>query len=110
MKKQEIKNIAASVEDLGYWGLFRSDHFTNRNPPDMDSLELWTSLTWLADNTKRIHFGSMVSPFSFRHPAMTARTASADRAPGPKTPAFNRWSFLLFSECGTGVQPVSALL
>ena len=71
------KNIAASVEDLGYWGLFRSDHFTNRNPPDMDSLELWTSLTWLADNTKRIHFGSMVSPVSFRHPALTARTASA---------------------------------
>ena len=71
------KNISAAVEDLGFWGLFRSDHFTNRNPPDKDSLELWASLTWLADNTKRIHFGSMVSPVSFRHPAITARTASA---------------------------------
>jgi F420-dependent oxidoreductase-like protein len=71
------KRIAAAVEDLGFWGLFRSDHFTNRNPPDKDSLELWASLTWLAGNTNRICFGSMVSPISFRHPAITARTASA---------------------------------
>ncbi|MBX3053381.1 MAG: TIGR03560 family F420-dependent LLM class oxidoreductase [Caldilineaceae bacterium] len=71
------KRIAAAVEDLGYAALTRSDHFTNPNPPDMDSLELWVSLTWLADNTKRIEFGPLVSPVSFRHPAMTARMATA---------------------------------
>lgn len=65
------------VEDLGFVGLFRSDHFTNSNPPDIDSLELWTSLTWLASNTKRIEFGPLVTPFSFRHPVHTARMASA---------------------------------
>jgi F420-dependent oxidoreductase-like protein len=65
------------VEDLGFVGLFRSDHFTNSNPPDLDSLELWTSLTWLACNTKRIEFGPLVTPFSFRHPAFTARMAAA---------------------------------
>ncbi len=65
------------VEELGFVGLYRSDHFTNANPPDMDSLELWTSLTWLAFNTKRIEFGPLVTPFSFRHPAFTARIASA---------------------------------
>ncbi|MCJ7626099.1 MAG: LLM class flavin-dependent oxidoreductase, partial [Anaerolineaceae bacterium] len=32
---------------------------------------------WLADNTERIEFGPLVSPVSFRHPAMTARMASA---------------------------------
>jgi alkanesulfonate monooxygenase SsuD/methylene tetrahydromethanopterin reductase-like flavin-dependent oxidoreductase (luciferase family) len=47
------------------------------NPPDIDSLELWISLTWLASNTKRIEFGPLVTPFSFRHPAFTARMASA---------------------------------
>jgi len=71
------KKIVHLVEDLGFVGLYRSDHFTNGRPPDLDSLELWTSLTWLADNTKRIEFGPLVTPFSFRHPVFTARMASA---------------------------------
>jgi F420-dependent oxidoreductase-like protein len=71
------KRIVRTVEDLGFAGLYRSDHFTNASPPDIDSLELWVSLTWLADNTKRIEFGPLVTPFSFRHPAHTARMANA---------------------------------
>lgn len=71
------QKIAKLAEDLGFVGLFRSDHFTNSNPPDIESLELWTSLTWLADNTKRIEFGPLVTPFSFRHPVHTARMAAA---------------------------------
>lgn len=67
------KRIAHAVEELGYAGLFRSDHFTNARPPDKDSLEMWVSLTWLADNTERIQFGPMVSPLSFRHPVFAAR-------------------------------------
>jgi len=69
--------IVRAVEELGYYGLFRSDHFTNASPPDLDSLELWVSLTWLAANTHRITFGPLVTPFSFRHPIMTARMAAA---------------------------------
>jgi F420-dependent oxidoreductase-like protein len=71
------QKIARLVEDAGFVGLFRSDHFTNSNPPDIESLELWTSLTWLACNTQRIEFGPLVTPFSFRHPVHTARMASA---------------------------------
>ncbi|MFN2127071.1 MAG: TIGR03560 family F420-dependent LLM class oxidoreductase [Anaerolineales bacterium] len=71
------QHIAYAVEDAGYFGLFRSDHFTNSKPPDKDSLELWTSLTWVASHTKRIEFGPLVTPFSFRHPAHTARMAAA---------------------------------
>jgi F420-dependent oxidoreductase-like protein len=71
------QKIVRLVEDAGFAGLFRSDHFTNSNPPDKDSLELWTSLTWLAFNTKRIEFGPLVTPFSFRPPVHTARMASA---------------------------------
>lgn len=71
------KRIVRAVEDLGFAALTRSDHYTNSNPPDQDSLELWVSLTWLADNTKRIEFGPLVSPVSFRHPTMTARMAVA---------------------------------
>jgi F420-dependent oxidoreductase-like protein len=71
------QKIARLVEDLGFVGLFRSDHFTNMNPPDLESLEMWTSLTWLASHTSRIVFGPLVSPVSFRHPAFTARMAAA---------------------------------
>jgi F420-dependent oxidoreductase-like protein len=71
------QKIVKLVEELGFVGLFRSDHFTNANPPDLESLELWTSLTWLATNTKRIEFGPLVTPFSFRHPVHMARMASA---------------------------------
>jgi len=71
------QKIVRLVEDLGFVGLFRSDHFTNSNPPDIESLELWTSLTWLASHTRRIEFGPLVTPFSFRHPVHTARIAAA---------------------------------
>ncbi len=71
------KRIATAAEDLGFAGLYRSDHYTNPEPPDMDSLELWISLTWLASHTNRIEFGPLVSPVSFRDPTMTARMAGS---------------------------------
>lgn len=71
------QRLAQAVEDLGFAGLYRSDHYTNANPPDKESLELWVSLTWLASHTSRIEFGPLVSPVSFRQPTMTARMASA---------------------------------
>lgn len=71
------QRMARAVEDLGFAGLYRSDHFTNASAPDVESLELWTSLTWLASHTSRIEFGPLVSPVSVRHPAITARTAAA---------------------------------
>ncbi len=71
------QRLARTVEDAGYAGLFRSDHFTNPTGPVLDALELWSSLTWLADNTGRIEFGPLVSPVSFRHPVITAWQASA---------------------------------
>ncbi|GIV77602.1 MAG: LLM class F420-dependent oxidoreductase [Litorilinea sp.] len=70
-----FQRIARAVEELGFAGLYRSDHFTNPQPPDLDSLELWVSLTWLASHTSRIQFGPLVSPVSFRHPVFTARMA-----------------------------------
>jgi F420-dependent oxidoreductase-like protein len=71
------QRMARAVEALGFVGLYRSDHYTNANPPDLDSLELWVSLTWLASHTERLEFGPLVSPVSFRQPTMTARMASA---------------------------------
>ena len=71
------QRLATAVEELGFCGLFRSDHYTNAGAPDKDSLELWISLAWLASHTNRLEFGPLVSPVSFRHPTHTARMAAA---------------------------------
>jgi len=72
---ERFKNIAIATEELGFVGLYRSDHYTNANPPDKESLELWVSLAWLATHTEILEFGPLVSPLSFREPTMTARMA-----------------------------------
>lgn len=71
------QRLARAAEDLGFAGIYRSDHYTNAGPPDKESLELWVSLTWLASHTSRLEFGPIVSPVSFREPTMTARMAAA---------------------------------
>ena len=70
------KTILQTAEDFGFQHVFRSDHFTNPQPPDMDSLELWVSLTYAASHTERVELGPMVAPVTFRHPVMTARMAA----------------------------------
>ena len=69
--------LVAAAEDFGYVGLYRSDHFTNPDPPDKDALEMVVSLAYLADHTQRIAFGPLVAPLSFRDPRLLARQAAA---------------------------------
>jgi F420-dependent oxidoreductase-like protein len=71
------KRLVNEAETFGFAGLFRSDHFTNAEPPDKDSLETIVSLTYLADHTQRIHFGPLIAPLSFRDPKLLARQAAA---------------------------------
>jgi F420-dependent oxidoreductase-like protein len=72
------QKIAFAVEEAGYDGLYVSDHFTNADErAHIDSLELWTSLTWLATATRKLSFGPVVAPVSFRDPRIAAWTAAA---------------------------------
>lgn len=71
------QRLVRTVEELGFVGIFRSDHFTLTEPPDMDSLEMIVSLTYLATHSQRLHFGPLVAPLSFRDPIMLARQAMA---------------------------------
>ncbi len=71
------KQLVSEVEELGFAGLFRSDHFTNAQPPDKPSLEMIVSLTYLADHTQHVHFGPLVAPFSMRNPMFLVRQAAA---------------------------------
>jgi alkanesulfonate monooxygenase SsuD/methylene tetrahydromethanopterin reductase-like flavin-dependent oxidoreductase (luciferase family) len=69
------KRSAALVERLGFAGLFRSDHFLGDSTGELDSLEAFVSLAYLASHTQWVHFGTLVAPFSFRDPVMLARQA-----------------------------------
>lgn len=70
--------IADRVEELGLDSLWRSDHFVSLSGhPERPALECWTSLTALAQRTQQLRFGPLVSPMTFRHPALLARMAAA---------------------------------
>src|SRR6266581_2415584 len=70
--------IADCVEELALDSLWRSDHFFSLSGDrQRPALECWTSLTALAQRTHRIRFGPLVSPMTFRHPALLARMAAA---------------------------------
>ena len=69
--------ILSMAERVGYQSVFCSDHFVDPKPPDQDSLEAWTALTYAATATASIEFGPLVSPVTFRHPTMLARQAAA---------------------------------
>jgi F420-dependent oxidoreductase-like protein len=71
------KRLAEAAETLGLAGLYRSDHFTNPEGPYKNALEMWISFAYLAAETKRVEFGPLVSPVSFRNPVVSAWSAAA---------------------------------
>ncbi|MCU0513129.1 MAG: TIGR03560 family F420-dependent LLM class oxidoreductase, partial [Anaerolineae bacterium] len=70
------QKVLQTAEDCGYQCVFRSDHYTDAVGEDLDSLELWVSLTYAATHTRHLEFGSLVAPTTFRHPALNARMAA----------------------------------
>lgn len=72
------RHICHDADTLGFDSLRRSDHFFSvMGEVDRDCVECWTSLALAAEWTKRIEFGPMVSPMTFRLPSMLARIATS---------------------------------
>ena len=72
------RRICHDTDRLGFASLRRSDHLISlMSSPDRDCVECWTSLALAAEWTKRIEFGPMVSPITFRLPSMLAKIAAA---------------------------------
>jgi alkanesulfonate monooxygenase SsuD/methylene tetrahydromethanopterin reductase-like flavin-dependent oxidoreductase (luciferase family) len=70
--------LIEAAEGLGYESLCRSDHLTGLNGQSRrPSLDTWMSLAVVAERTRRIRFGPMVSPITFYHPAILTRMAVA---------------------------------
>src|SRR5439155_22047566 len=72
------RHLAEQAERLGYDALFRSDHLTSlAGVGDRETLEAWVSFAYLATPTRRIRFGPLVSPITFRSPYLMGLQAAA---------------------------------
>ncbi len=69
--------LVRESEELGFTGLYCCDHFANPAPPDYDSLEVMTAMTYAASHSARMELGTLVAPVSWRDPVMLARQAMA---------------------------------
>lgn len=76
--------LARASEAFGFHGLFRSDHYLSFDRPgERGTLDAWATLAGLAAVTERIRLGTMVSPATFRHPAVLAKSVvTADHISG----------------------------
>jgi F420-dependent oxidoreductase-like protein len=69
--------LADACESAGLEGLFRSDHYLSVSGyTERGSLDAWTTLAGLAARTSRIRLGTLVSPATFRHPSVLAKSVA----------------------------------
>jgi F420-dependent oxidoreductase-like protein len=67
--------LTEACERHGLEGLFRSDHYESvMGRRERGSLDAWTTLAALAARTSRIRLGTLVSPATFRHPSVLAKS------------------------------------
>jgi alkanesulfonate monooxygenase SsuD/methylene tetrahydromethanopterin reductase-like flavin-dependent oxidoreductase (luciferase family) len=68
--------LAGACEQHGIETLFRSDHYLSQGENGQRvALDAWTTLAGLAALTTRLRIGTLVSPVTFRHAAVLAKSA-----------------------------------
>ena len=68
--------LGRACEEYGYEALFRSDHYGPvMGEGERGSLDAWTTLAGLAGVTSTVRLGTLVSPATFRHPSVLAKSA-----------------------------------
>ena len=75
--------LASACEEHGVEALFRSDHYVSGFDESRPVLDAWATIAGLAARTTKLELGTLVSPATFRHPAVLARSAAtADEISG----------------------------
>jgi len=75
--------LASACEEHGVEALFRSDHYVSGFDENRPVLDAWATISGLAARTTNLELGTLVSPATFRHPAVLARSAAtADEIAG----------------------------
>jgi F420-dependent oxidoreductase-like protein len=72
---EQWRALAATAEESGFEALFRSDHYESLEGGTNDgALDAWSTINALAALTTTLKLGTMVSPVTFRHPSVLARS------------------------------------
>jgi alkanesulfonate monooxygenase SsuD/methylene tetrahydromethanopterin reductase-like flavin-dependent oxidoreductase (luciferase family) len=76
--------VLRQAERLGFESVWIADHLASPWFGDRHGIEPWVALSVAAAETARVRLGTLVSPITFRQPALMARMAEAidDLAPG----------------------------
>jgi F420-dependent oxidoreductase-like protein len=76
--------LALACEEHGIEKLCRSDHYLSMSDPSgKHAFDAWTTLAALAAATTKVRLGTLVSPVTFRHPALLANAvATIDQISG----------------------------
>ncbi len=76
---QDLVRIARAIEAFGFDSLWVMDHFFQVDmigPPQLEMLEAYTTLGFLAAHTSRVRLGTLVSGVHYRHPGVLAHSVS----------------------------------
>jgi alkanesulfonate monooxygenase SsuD/methylene tetrahydromethanopterin reductase-like flavin-dependent oxidoreductase (luciferase family) len=68
--------LASACEENGVEALFRSDHYISWFDESRRVLDAWATIAGLAARTTTLELGTLVSPATFRQPAVLARSAA----------------------------------
>ncbi len=80
----DLLAVASTAERGGWDGFFRSDHYVAFSGDGLPGpSDAWTTLAGLARDTTRLRLGTLVSPATFRQPAVLAlQVAQVDQMSG----------------------------
>lgn len=72
----DILTAARWAERNGLYSFARSDHYYSGRDPKPAATDAFTTLAGLARDTRTIRLAVLVTPITFRHPAIIAKTAA----------------------------------
>ena len=70
---RDVLESAQAAEEAGFTAIFRGDHLLSVDGAERSVTEGYLSLAGLARDTRHIRFGMLVSPVTFRSPALLLR-------------------------------------
>jgi alkanesulfonate monooxygenase SsuD/methylene tetrahydromethanopterin reductase-like flavin-dependent oxidoreductase (luciferase family) len=73
----DLRFAAQTAEGAGLYGFSRSDHYYWSGEPGLPATDAFTTLGGLARETKSVRLTVLVSPITFRHPAVIAKAAAS---------------------------------
>ncbi len=71
----DLLRLARWAEDYGLVSITRSDHYLD-GPRSVEATDAFATLAGLARDTSRLKLTVLVTPLTFRHPAVIAKTAA----------------------------------